>query len=190
VRLLSPDGSLIAETKSSPTGRFSLNTTPCDGRAVSVNILSPEGEQVLASELFDDLDFGDIPICAADGNYYWKAKVNGQQFSYLTCNGRAGTDGWVAYADNDPNPSSPFFGIIHSGQVVTARTFQVGPDKPVKFNGFRLGQYSFNRTSHPFEGELKVTEFGSIASGIFTGTCVTSDGEAVDLEVEMRFIKP
>ncbi len=190
VRLLSSDGTLIDETKSSPTGIFRLNTTPCDGRSISVKIFSAEGEQVMASELFDDLDFGDIPICAADGNYYWRAKINGQQFSYLTCNGRAGTDGWVAYGADEPSPTSPFFGIIHSGQVVRAGTFQVDPDGPIKFNGFRLGQYNFTRISHPFEGELKVSEFGSIASGIFTGTCVNSDGETVDLEVEMRFVKP
>ena len=190
VRLFNLDGDLIDETVSSPIGRFTLTTSECDPRGVVISILTSEGEQVISTDLFADENLEDIQLCADNGNYYWKAKVDGRQFSYLTGSGRAGSSGWVAYAANDPNPDAPYFGIVHSDRIFAAGTYAVAPDRQIRFNGFRLGQHSFSPSSHPFEGQLKVTEYGSVAAGVFTGSCINTNGERVELEVEMRFVKP
>ncbi|MFK8057616.1 MAG: hypothetical protein AB8F78_15935 [Saprospiraceae bacterium] len=190
IRLLAEDGTLIDETRSLPSGTFELHTTVCDARYVILSIKIPEGERVFTVSLFDDLDFGEISTCLSNGEYYFKGKVNDQEFEFVECNGRAGSSGWVAYAANEPDPNAPFFGLEYTDQISATGIYQVGPSEPIQFNGFRLGQLTFPSQTYGFVGQLNITEFGSSATGIFTGTCEGPDGETIDLEVEMRFVKP
>ena len=190
VKLYAEDGSLIDESMSSSVGRFVLNTDMCDARYVSINIRSADGNKTFTSNLYRDLDLGEIMLCPNNGEFYFKGEVNGQTFEYDVCNGRAGVSGWVAYADREPDPNAPFFGLVHSNKIPSAGTYRVGWNMPIQFNGFRMGQHVFTRSSHPFEGELVVSEYGQVAAGVFTGSCADENGETVSLEIEMRFVKP
>jgi len=190
VKLTNTDGDLVAETRSESNGRFSLKTNVCDASLTTLTIAFPEGERTFAAELADDRDFGDIRQCTADGNYYWRVKLNSEIYDYSLCSGRAGSNGWVAYASPLPDNDAPLFGLVHSDKITSTGTFQVGPDERVRFNAFRLAGHSFTASSHPFEGAIRVTEYGQVAAGVFTGSCVDGNGETVTIEIEMRFVKP
>ena len=190
VTLTNSTGDLISEGTSGPDGRFSLRTGECDARLTTLTVHFSEGERVFASELFDDQDYGDIRQCATDGNYYWRAKVNSEIYESTMCSGRAGASGWVAYSSPLPDANVPVFGLLHSNEIINAGPYFVGPDEDVRFNVFRLGNHDMTNATHPFAGTLRVTEYGQVAAGIFTGSCVDGNGETVTLEVEMRFVKP
>lgn len=190
VKLTNTEGEVVSESTSGPDGRFTLITNECDASLTTLTIAFSEGERTFAAELYDDRDFGDIRQCAADGNYYWRVKLNSEIFDYSICSGRAGANGWVAYASAVPDADAPLFGLLHNNKINNTGPYRVGPDEDVYFNVFRHDNHNMTGTTHPFSGILRVTEYGEVAAGVFTGSCVDGNGDTVTIEMEMRFEKP
>lgn len=190
VKLTNTEGEVVSESTSGPDGRFTLITNECDASLTTLTIAFSEGERTFAAELYDDRDFGDIRQCAADGNYYWRVKLNSEIFDYSICSGRAGANGWVAYASAVPDADAPLFGLLHNNKINNTGPYRVGPDEDVYFNVFRHDNHNMTGTTHPFSGILRVTEYGQVAAGVFTGSCIDGNGDTVTIEMEMRFEKP
>lgn len=190
VRLHAEDGRLIDETKSSASGKFTLSTEICDASAVALTIVLPQGEQIMGLDIVEDTDLGEIKVCTADGNYFWNAIIDGRQFTYFVGSGRAGVDGWAAYASLEPDATAPLFSLTHDNRIFGPGTFEVGPNRLLEFYTFRLGGYEFNATDAVVTGELVVTEYSDVAAGVFTGIAVDAAGDTIEMKVEMRFVKP
>ncbi len=170
------------------SGAYEFNISPCGTRQLTVYAGGDGIGQSTNFTAYEDMRLDPLTLCAADGDYYFRAELNGIPYTYGVCSGRAGPTGWSIYAHDDIDHAAPYFGLRGRQVAQGVGRFSVGSE--MVFEQLRLGGRIYSSRDFPLVGTLEVHEWGQVTSASFEGEATSASGELLNLKLEIRFLKP